>query len=90
MYFKEIVRQLNYFKAQLWQTCEDIKDIKNNGRNEQTTTDIPRHESIFCCFTLPLKTEQELQEVEQFLKNAANMTTSVIFCSYIKYHCVQI
>lgn len=62
IYFKEIIRQQNYFKAQLWQACEDIRDLKNIGLNE--TNSIQRQESIFSSFKLPLKMEEQLEEVE--------------------------
>lgn len=81
MYFKEIIRQQNYFKAQLWQTAEDIRDIKNTGVN-QAANSIQRQESVFCSFKLPLETEQQLEEVEQFLKNQDNFRTSVILFLY--------
>ncbi|XP_029176362.1 uncharacterized protein LOC114944562 [Nylanderia fulva] len=79
IYFKEIIRQQNYFKAQLWQTSEDIREIKNIGLNQSNgiNNGIQRQESVFCFFTLPLETEEELQEVEQFLKNQVNFETSV-------------
>ncbi|CAL1671922.1 unnamed protein product [Lasius platythorax] len=76
MYFKEIIRQQNYFKAQLWQTSEDIKDIKNAGLN-QTPGIIQRQESVFSSFTLPIETDQQLKQVEQYLENQANFNTSV-------------
>lgn len=82
MYFKELIRQLNYFKAQLWQTSEDIKDIKNTGLN-QTPGIIQRQESVFSSFTLLIETDQQLEQVEQYLENQANFNTSVIFF-YIK------
>lgn len=82
MYFKEIIRQQNYFKAQLWQTSEDIKDIKNAGLN-QTPEIIQRQESVFSSFTLPIETDQQLEQVEQYLENQANFNISVIFF-YIK------
>lgn len=82
MYFKEIIRQQNYFKAQLWQTSEDIKDIKNAGLN-QTPGIIQRQESVFSSFTLLIETDQQLEQVEQYLENQANFNTSVIFF-YIK------
>lgn len=82
MYFKEIIRQQNYFKAQLWQTSEDIRDLKNAGI-KALNNEVERQESVFCSFTLPIETEQQLEEVEQFLKNQANFNTSVIFCYYV-------
>lgn len=82
MYFKEIIRQQNYFKAQLWQTSEDIKDIKNAELN-QTPGIIQRQESVFSSFTLPIETDQQLEQVEQYLENQANFNISVIFF-YIK------
>lgn len=82
MYFKEIIRQQNYFKAQLWQTSEDIRDIKNAGINQTPNNGIQKQESLFCSFTLPIETEQQLGEVEQFLENQANFNTSVILFLY--------
>lgn len=78
IYFKEIIRQQNYFKAQLWQTCEDIRDLKNTGLNQ--ANGIQRQESIFSSFTLSLETEEQLEEVEQYLQNQANFEISVIYC----------
>ncbi|XP_071572846.1 uncharacterized protein, partial [Temnothorax nylanderi] len=75
-YFKQIIRQQNYFKAQLWQTFEDIQDIKNTGLNPAPNNDVQKQESVFCSFTLPLETEQQLQEVEQFLTNQNNFKAS--------------
>ncbi|XP_018392600.1 PREDICTED: uncharacterized protein LOC108771702, partial [Cyphomyrmex costatus] len=80
-YFKEIIRQQNYFKAQLWQTCEDIQDIKNNILTQAPNDNTQRQASVFCSFELPLNTEQQLQEVEQFLKNQDNFKISVIEAS---------
>lgn len=78
-YFKEIIRQLGYLKTQLWQTNGDIQDIKKNGIiGTLDPTDIPRNESLFYSFTLPLQTEDQLQEAETFLQSAANMTTTVL------------
>ena len=62
----------------MWQTCEDIRDLKNTGLNQ--TNGIQRQESIFHSFTLPIETEQQLEEVEEFLKNQANFDTSVMYC----------
>jgi len=42
IYFKEIIRQQNYFKAQLWQTSEDIRDLKN--RQNQTNDNVQNQE----------------------------------------------
>lgn len=81
MYFKEIIQQ-NYFKAQLWQTSEDIRDIKSAGINQTPDGILQRQESVFSSFTLPIETEQQLEEVEQFLKNQANFNISVIFFLY--------
>jgi len=61
----------------LWQTSEDIRDLKNIGLN-QALYDTQKQESVFCSFTLPLETEQQLEEVEQFLKNQTNFEKSVI------------
>ena len=82
-YFKELIRQQNYFKAQLWQTCEDIRDLKNIGLNQ--ANDNQRQESMFSSFTLPLETEEQLQEVEQYLKNQAHFEISVMHCFYNEY-----
>ncbi|XP_024886865.1 uncharacterized protein LOC112464232 isoform X2 [Temnothorax curvispinosus] len=76
-YFKQIIRQQNYFKTQLWQTVEDIQDIKNTGLNPAPNNDVQKQESVFCFFTLPLETEQQLQEVEQYLTNQNNFKASV-------------
>ncbi|XP_036146907.1 uncharacterized protein LOC105840320 [Monomorium pharaonis] len=83
MYFKQIIRQQNYFKAQLWQTFKEIQDIKNAGLNQAANNNIQRQESVFHSFMLPFETEQQLEEVEQFLKNKDNFKTSVAQASRI-------
>jgi hypothetical protein len=78
MYFTQIIRQQNYFKTQLWQTSEDIRDIKNSLNQSPNNNNIQNEDSVFYSFTLPLETKQQLQEVEQFLKNEHNFKISVI------------
>lgn len=67
----------------MWQTCEDVRDLKNIGLNQ--ANGIQRQESIFSSFTLPLETEEQLEEVEQYLKNQAYFEISVMQCFYIEY-----
>lgn len=65
----------------MWQTSEDIRDLKN--RQNQTNDNVQNQESIFSYLTLPLETEQQLEEIEQFLKNGDNFKTSVTY-----YFCI--
>lgn len=76
-YFEEIIRQQHFFKAQLWQTSEGIRNLKNVGLNQANNIQV--QESVFCSFTLPLDTEQQLEEVEQFLRNELNFKTLVMY-----------
>jgi len=81
-YFKEIIRQQSYFRTQLWQIADDLRNMKNelmqqvgqrpNGNNQ-------REESIFSFLYLPFNSIEDLEEhVEKFLNQPNNFETSVI------------
>jgi len=78
------MRQQNYLKARLWQMSDDLGELKNiviQGKQNLTNVDI--ESSIFKCLELPLKTENNLEEIaEQFLLQTDHFKTSVNKFSY--------
>ncbi|XP_032690649.1 uncharacterized protein LOC116853628 isoform X2 [Odontomachus brunneus] len=82
-YFKEIIRQQSFFKTQLWQMADDLKEIKDtvitsirttqnmNGNQQQEAR------SIYSSFDLPLRTIENIEQaVEQFLHIQDNFDRS--------------
>lgn len=81
-YFKEIIRQQSYFKTQLWQIADDLRDMKDElmqqARQRPNVND-QREESIFSFLHLSFNSVEDLEEhVEQFLNQPNNFETSVI------------
>ncbi|XP_011861114.1 PREDICTED: uncharacterized protein LOC105558166, partial [Vollenhovia emeryi] len=79
-HFKEIIRQQSYFKTQLWQIADNLKDMKNEllqqVRQRQNVTE--REESIFSFQQLPFNSVEDLEEhLEQFLCQPNNFEASV-------------
>ncbi|XP_029170533.1 uncharacterized protein LOC114940175 isoform X2 [Nylanderia fulva] len=79
-YFKEIIRQQSYFKTQLWQIADDLKDMKNELLQQvhQRPNVTEREESIFSFPHLPFNSVEDLEEhVEQFLNQPNKFEISV-------------
>lgn len=77
------MRQQNYLKARLWQMSDlrELKDIVIQGKQNLINAD--NQSSIFNHLELPLKTENDLEEIaEQFLLQTDNFKTSVSKFSY--------
>lgn len=81
-YFKEIIRQQSYFRTQLWQIADDLRDMKNELMQQvrqRPNVNDQREESIFSFLHLPFNSVEDLEEhVEQFLNQPNNFETSVI------------
>lgn len=73
-YFKEIIRQQSFFKTQLWQMADDLREVKNvimtnNLMLNQDNDQQQNRRSIYSSFELPLRTVKDIEEaVEQFLE----------------------
>ncbi|CAL1678842.1 unnamed protein product [Lasius platythorax] len=80
-YFKEIIRQQSYFRTQLWQIADDLRDMKNELMQQvrqRPNVNDQREESIFSFLHLPFNSVEDLEEhVEQFLNQPNNFETSV-------------
>lgn len=84
MYFKEIIRQQGFFKTQLWQMADDLREIKDaitisnlrkENQDDNRQQDTP---SVYSSFELPLRNVKDIEEtVEQFLKVQNNFERSV-------------
>ncbi|GAB1869621.1 hypothetical protein CAJAP_10700 [Camponotus japonicus] len=82
-YFKEIIRQQSFFKTQLWQMADDLREIKDivTGNLMQQNKDVHKQneKSIYFSFDLPLKTVEEIEgAVEEFLKISENFERSTM------------
>lgn len=79
-YFKEIIRQQSYFKTQLWQMADDLRDIKTELQQQSKRSNVNQSkESIFSFLHPPFSSVEDLEEyVEQFLNHPNNFETSVI------------
>ncbi|XP_039310317.1 uncharacterized protein LOC120358954 isoform X1 [Solenopsis invicta] len=80
-YFKEIIRQQGYFRTQLWQIVDDLREMKNvitglNLRQDQDNNQQQDIRSIYSSFDLPLKTVENIETVEQFLRTEENFKRS--------------
>lgn len=78
------MRQQNYLKARLWQMSDDLRELKDIViQGKQNLINADNQSSIFNHLELPLKTENDLEEIaEQFLLQTDNFKTSVSKFSY--------
>lgn len=78
------MRQQNYLKARLWQMSDDLRELKDIViQGKQNLINADNQSSIFNHLELPLKTENDLEEIaEQFLLQTGNFKTSVSKFSY--------
>lgn len=81
--FKEIIRQQNILKASMWQYTDSLQELTTSVNriltNDKVIHQVEEEASFFTMFDFPLKNEEDLIRVDEYLNEEKNFNVAVIF-----------
>lgn len=81
-YFKEIIRQQNILKANMWQYTDALQELTTSINNlvaNNNVNQVQEEISFLQMFDFPARTEEDLARVEEYLNLEKNFNVAVIF-----------
>lgn len=90
-YFKEIIRQQNILKANMWQYTDALQELTTSINNlviNNNVKQVQEEVSFLQMFDFPARTEEDLARVEEYLNIEKNFNVAVIFYNiyYFQIH----
>lgn len=80
-YFKEIIRQQNILKASMWQYTDSLQELTTSINriltNNKVTHQVEEEASFFTMFDFPLKNEEDLIRVDEYLNEEKNFNVAM-------------